>query len=87
MLTVTDAARTYLAWMLDDAGAPEGTAIRLATLARGMKSTLDTPVLSDEAFDHEGRTVLVLDGRVSRKLRERTLDVEQTENGPSLTFG
>lgn len=84
MLTVTDAARAHLAHMLDNADAPGGSVIRYVSKSGGIRLTLDTPVLSDETIDHEGRPVLVFDTRVSRLLSKKTLDIEQTEGGTSL---
>ena len=47
---------------------------------------LDSSRFGDETFEHDGKTVLMIDGKTSKLLSEKTLDVEQTEKGLALTL-
>jgi Fe-S cluster assembly iron-binding protein IscA len=84
VLTVTDAASAHLAQMLADAEAPDDVAIRIVAREGGLVLALDSTNTEDATFDHEERTVLVLDTEVSKLLEEKTLDVQDTEEGPQL---
>ena len=86
MLTVTEAASAHLAGMLENADAPDGHAIRVVPSQGSIALQLDTPNSEDQAVEHGGRTVLVLDNQVQQMLGERTLDMDQTENGPALAL-
>ncbi|HEX7009559.1 MAG TPA: hypothetical protein VF184_06225 [Phycisphaeraceae bacterium] len=86
MLTLTETARAHLARLLNEAGAPEDAAARFVAGPQGLTLYLDNLRPGDETFEYEGRTVLVLDEQVADILSERTLDVEETEEGPTLTL-
>ena len=86
MLNVTYEATEHLAYMLAQANAPEGKAIRLVRHADGVKMNLDSSYLADETFEHDGKTVLLIDEKVLKLLSGKTLDVEHTEKGPALTL-
>ncbi len=86
MLTVTEAASAHLAQMLADAEAPNDVAIRIVVREGGLVLALDSANTEDATFDHEERTVLVLDTEVSELLQEKTLDVQDTEEGPQLAI-
>jgi len=47
---------------------------------------LDNARPGDEKFDYAGRMVLILDAQVSQALDDSTLDVEATDEGPTLTL-
>lgn len=66
MLAVTEAAIARLSQVLGQAGVSENVAVRLSDAERP----------GDSAFQHNGRTVLVLDGRVSELLSASRLDVD-----------
>lgn len=86
MLTVTEAATAHLADMLEKSDAPEGHAIRVVPAQGSVALRLDEPQPEDQSVEHGGKTVLVLDTQVQEMLGERTLDVDQTENGPALAL-
>jgi hypothetical protein len=86
MLTVTPAAREHLANMLSETKAPEGAAIRFVRSQQGIGVTVDNPSPQDTPFAHEGQTVLILDDEISGLLVDRTLDVEQTQEGQKLAL-
>ncbi len=48
--------------------------------------TVDGERPGDTPFKHQGRTVLLLDERVSQLLESETLDVKQTAKGNRLTL-
>lgn len=76
MLTVTKAAGGYLVDVLDRANAPGPAAVRILVRPDGLKTTIDEQREGDLIFEHDGRTVLVLDQKVASHLSERTLDLE-----------
>ena len=86
MLTVTEPAGAHLEKLLDEAEAPEGAAARFVASEEGLTLQLDNPKPEDETHDHGGRTVLLLDQQVAELLSDKTLDLQQTEQGPSLAL-
>ena len=76
MLTVTDAASAHLAQMLKQHDAPEDTAVRLVYEGQGVALRRDRERAGDATFQHEGRTVLLLDAQISELLAKDTLDLE-----------
>ena len=76
MLTVTDAAGSRLAQMLGQQRLVEGLAIRFVYEGRGIVIQQDSERRGDTTFQHEGRTVLLLDAQISEQLTELTLDLE-----------
>ena len=60
MLTITEAAGEHLTTLLENAKAPEETAIRFALEGDKLMPKLDTAQPGDETFVHAGRMVLVL---------------------------
>jgi hypothetical protein len=84
MLTLTRAAGGYLTRLLDEAHAPDGTALRIVKDEEHLRPRLDTPKPGDQVFDHAGRKVLLLDPSVSSMLAASQLDVERTARGEKL---
>jgi len=82
MLTVTDAAKTHLAQILDEHKLPADVAVRFVVEGQGITLKQDNKRPGDATFQHEGRTVLLLDSKVSELLTEDTLDVD----GAKLTL-
>ena len=76
MLTITEAAGARLAEILDQRDAPDEIAVRLVYDGQNLAMQADSSRPGDETFEHEGRTVLVLDSELSRLLAEQTLDAE-----------
>jgi Fe-S cluster assembly iron-binding protein IscA len=79
MLTVTDAAGAHLAQLLDDHGLAEDVAVRFVVEEQGIAMRQDNQRPGDATFEHEGRTVLVMDSQVSELLTEDTLDIEDAK--------
>jgi len=84
MLTVTPAASEHLANLIDESKGPEGLAVRLVVQEQGLALTPSEPKPDDTTFEHDGRTVLVVDPRAAEMLSERTIDIQQTEQGTGL---
>lgn len=82
MLTVTEAASARLAQILSQQGLPEDIAVRLVHEGQGIALQQDSERAGDTTFQHEGRTVLLLDAEVSALLAGNTLDIE----GAKLTL-
>ena len=79
MLTVTEAASARLAEMMEQKGLSQDVAIRFVSRDRGIAMQSGTERPGDATFQHEGRTVLLLDEKVSKLLADETLDVDGTE--------
>jgi len=86
MLTITEAAGSHLADMLTEAEAPDDVAVRFIIQGRGLAMELDNASPDDSTFNHEGRTILVLDEQLSDLLSDKTLDIKDSEEGPHLTL-
>ena len=86
MFIMTKAAGARLADRLAKQSAGEDVAMRFNRhrKRRGWTLRLDKPCTSDATFFHNGRIVLVLDERSSHSLRNRMLDVRETDEGPRL---
>jgi Fe-S cluster assembly iron-binding protein IscA len=82
MLTVTDAAGSHLAQILKQEELPAEIAIRIIVEGGGLALRPDEKQPGDASFEHEGRTVLLLDEQVADLLSSDTLDVE----GSGLTI-
>ena len=87
MLTLTDAAAVHLTELLTAAEAPDDVAVRCVRSEEGLALQMDSERPGDDTFAHEGRTVLLLDSDVSEALTDRTLDVEDSVDGPRLALG
>lgn len=86
MLTVTQAARVRLAEKLEGKQSAANRALRCVRhqTRAGWTFRLDKVVATDVAFAHDGRTVLVLDEKSSEMLRNKMLDIRETDEGPRL---
>jgi hypothetical protein len=79
MLAVTDAAGAYLAQLLSDHDLSEDVAVRFIVEEQGLSLRQDNERPGDTTFEHEGRTVLLLDEQVSELLSADTLDIEDAQ--------
>ncbi len=86
MLTVTDAACAHFAQMLDQANAPEGTSIRLVAQEQGLGIQPGSSRDGDSTFDHDGKTVLVVEEQVAQGLGEHTIDVQEADGAAKLVI-
>jgi len=86
MLTVTDDAKTHLAEIIDKSNLPEEASIRLVAGDQGIGLAPDKPKDTDHAFEHEGRTVLVVAPELQTQLDDKTLSIQETEQGKQLSI-
>lgn len=87
MLTVTESAGTHLAQLLEDSEAPQDAAVRIAhDNQEGWSLSLDTAEPGDQKYEHQGRTVLVIDEESAALLGDVTLDVQMDEMEAHLTI-
>lgn len=84
MLQVTEPALAHLADMLQQSDAPDDAAIRFVVSQEGVQLALAQTDDAAETFDHDGKTVLVLDEQTSQLLADRVLQTEETPEGTSL---
>ena len=86
MFTLTEAAGIRLAQKLAKKSAGEDVALRFVRQRkqRCWALRLDKPCPSDATFSHAGRIVLMLDEQSSHRLRNRMLDIRDTDEGPRL---
>jgi Fe-S cluster assembly iron-binding protein IscA len=84
MLTVTDSACALINDLLDRSEAPDDAAARLTVGDQGLQMTIDTQRDGDQSFDHEGKTVLLIDEQVASLLEDKSIDTQETEQGPVL---
>ena len=76
VLVVTENAGMHLEQLLRMQGSPDGMVVRLVNESQGIAVQQDSQRVGDTTFQHEGRTVLVLDAEVSTLLSNDTLDLE-----------
>jgi Fe-S cluster assembly iron-binding protein IscA len=86
MLTVTEAACGHLAGLLYGANAPDEAVIRFVLEGRTITPTLDQEHPDDTTYEYAGSTVLVLDEHTGALLANRTLDVQDSDDGPQLVL-
>ena len=80
MLTVTEAARIFLAKLIELRGFSREIAIRVFFFGdRGLAMVGDSERVGDVTFQHEGRTVLLLGEYVSGLVADRCLVVDGSE--------
>lgn len=86
MLTVTESACGHLAGLLYSANAPDEAAIRFVVEGNRITPTVDQERPDDTTYEYAGSPVLVLDEHVVALLDNRTLDVQDTDDGPQLVL-
>ncbi|MBN2573598.1 MAG: hypothetical protein JXP73_03460 [Deltaproteobacteria bacterium] len=87
MLRLTVAAADHLNTILTSKSAPKRTAIRIIKGDSGhFEIQADVPKMGDISFEHEGRTVLVIDKKVSELLGDRVLDLVSRPEGTILAL-
>jgi hypothetical protein len=81
---VTEEAAAHAAYQLADAGAPEGTVIRLVEHEGGLVLKPGPIEPRDVTFDHDGRPVIAVSRALAQDLRNVVLQAEETEEGTRL---
>ena len=85
MLQMTEKAGSLLAKLLNESDAPEDMSARLEADDEQLRLAMDHPQENDQAFEFEGRIVLLVDPEVAQALQNYVLDIEDTEDGHCLT--
>jgi Fe-S cluster assembly iron-binding protein IscA len=83
-MEITDRARKLLAGVVERAQGSDVAALRIVSQPEGWGMEMGEPRPEDETFEHDARTVLVLDSSVAESLKDLTLDVHDTPEGPRL---
>ena len=86
MLNVTDEAKVYLKGLIDQNNVPEEATIRLTAGPQGLGLAPDKATEADTAYEHDGRTVLVVAEQISTQLDGKSLSVNETEQGMALAI-
>ncbi|MHC4384896.1 MAG: hypothetical protein ACYTFF_19125 [Planctomycetota bacterium] len=81
---VTEEAVAAAAYQLGEAGAREGTVIRLFAHESGLVLEPGRIEPGDVTFDHDGRPVIAVPGALVEDLRNVVLQAEQTDEGTRL---
>lgn len=84
MLTVTTAALDRLSGKLIGKRAQGSDGMRFTRQSDGWKLHVDAAQPSDTVYDHNGRTVLLLDANTTAAMAEMSLVVTKTDDGPRL---
>ena len=75
-----------MAQQLVEDGSSEGVVVRFYLEGETLEVKMDAEKPDDAKFAHEGKTVLVIDRELSKHLDGKTLDVQDTDEGPQLAF-
>ena len=86
MLIVTEAACSLAAELLNNADVSGDVAVRVFFEGDDLAMQMDHPLEGDSSFDHNGRVVLILAEDVMAQIGSQTLDIEETDDGPTLAF-
>jgi len=76
MLTVTEAAGVHLAEILAQQRVPEDIAVRFVYEGQSIVLEHDSARDGDTTYQHDGRTVLLLDAQLSGLLAKAILDLD-----------
>jgi len=87
MLTVTEDAKALCAAILNQAEAPDSAVMRIVAEDKGLGLVADEVKDTDETFEVEGKTVLVVEPALAEQLADRKLSAIETEQGPQLSLG
>jgi len=80
MLTVTDAAASQFAEILNDDQVEDDKVVRLVAKEGQLSLALDTQRPEDTTFEHDEKTVLAVDNEIAQLVDEKTLDVDESSN-------
>lgn len=86
MLTVTEEAKDFLMGVIDQNSLPEDKTIRLTAGPEGLGLAPDTPTDEDTTFEQDGRVVLAVADPIASQLADKSLSIDQTEQGPALAI-
>jgi Fe-S cluster assembly iron-binding protein IscA len=81
MLTLTEAAGDLLTKILDDRNCQDEISVRFVCQDTEVSLALDNEKQGDSTFEHQGRTVLLLDPNAADYLGTKILGVKKTKKG------
>jgi Fe-S cluster assembly iron-binding protein IscA len=81
MIHVTERAREMLKEALEEVVQGAHVTLRLGPTPSGLGLFPDTPRDDDEVVEHEGQAILVIDREVGEALADKTIDVEDSDDG------
>lgn len=87
MIEITDAARAELKRILNENSQDPSQLLRLTAGPEGsLGLIIDSAAEGDSIFEHEGIRVLAIEQDLAAMMNGVSMDVEDTEEGPMLTF-
>jgi Fe-S cluster assembly iron-binding protein IscA len=86
MLTLTEKAGNHLKKMLEQSAAPEDQCIRVSAQGQSLALTLGSKEPGDKAYEHDGRTVLVVNEELAQHLEDRKVDVDGAGDNAQLVL-
>lgn len=81
MLTMSDKAGAYLAQMIQEAETSAEGCARLVRRGDALGLDFGQQENSDQAYEHDGKVVLVVEEPLAAELDGRTLDLEESPQG------
>jgi Fe-S cluster assembly iron-binding protein IscA len=84
MVTLTYTAGEHMAYMLSEHQNRDDVVVRIKLTKGDVEMQPDKIRPGDEAFDHNGRVVLVLDQQISQLLGNKTIDLMTDDDGSHL---
>jgi Fe-S cluster assembly iron-binding protein IscA len=86
MIAVTERAKNELKKILSEKVDNPLAVLRLTPSHKGFGLILDVEMPGDEAIEHENTKILVVERTLGDDLKNVTLDVEDTPEGPELVI-
>ena len=86
MLAVTEQATSHLKKVLDRPEVPQDKCIRIHRKGPEFSLVYDEKSDGDKAYEHDGKTVLVVDEKLAEALDDKTIDLEIAQEGARLVF-
>jgi Fe-S cluster assembly iron-binding protein IscA len=87
VIEITDAAKKELKRILNENTQDPAMVLRLTATPEGsLGLMLDNAAEGDNMIEHDGVKVLVVDGELGGMMNGVSMDVEETDEGPMLTF-
>ena len=87
MIEITDAAKAELKRILSENSQDSSELLRLTAGPEGsLGLIIDKATEGDNIFEHEGIRVLAIEAELAGMMHGVSMDVEDTDEGPMLTF-
>jgi Fe-S cluster assembly iron-binding protein IscA len=87
VIAISDAAKKELKRILTENTEDPAVVLRLTATPEGeLGLIMDSEEVGDNVIEHDGNKVLVIEAELANALKGVNMDVEETEEGPMLTF-